>query len=69
MALCACTVTLLRWLGMPSPSSDMSAVICRDEVQNWSVKQLRGFLQQRGVNTATFLEKQEFLERAKALLS
>jgi hypothetical protein len=32
------------------------------------VKQLRGFLQQRGVNTTTFLEKQEFMDRARELL-
>ena len=40
----------------------------RDEVDAMSVKELKGFLQSRSVDTRSMLEKSELRDRAKALL-
>ena len=40
----------------------------REEVDKMSVKELKALLASRNVDTRSFLERSEFVERAKALL-
>ena len=47
----------------------MTLLFCgRDEIDLMSVKELKGFLQSRSVDTRSMLEKRELRDRAKALL-
>ena len=46
----------------------MCVALCREEVNGFSVRQLREFLGASGVDTRSFFEKSEFLERARELV-
>lgn len=43
-------------------------MLCREEIDKMSVKELKAFLQSRSINTRSILEKSELIERAKAAL-
>jgi hypothetical protein len=43
-------------------------VLCRENVDKMSVKELKLFLHSRSIDTRSILEKSELVERAKAAL-
>ena len=46
----------------------LCAAVCSEEVNGFSVRQLREFLGAAGIDTRSYFEKAEFLEQARALL-
>ncbi|EIE21132.1 hypothetical protein COCSUDRAFT_37501 [Coccomyxa subellipsoidea C-169] len=54
-----------RFLSQTLPDADPPS---REDIDKMSVKELKQFLHSRSIDTRSFLEKSEFVERAKAAL-